>query len=160
MNSQAGKVEQWELYDNGSGKVDALKARSFSVGSQTEGCVADDQAGYFYIGEEDVGIWKYGAEPNAGTARTLVDTAGTGRHLKADVEGLTIAYGNNGTGYLIASSQGDSTFAIYRREENNAFIKTFKIVAGHGIDAVSGTDGIAVTTVNLGTAFPYEVFDS
>ncbi|MBI5031574.1 MAG: phytase [Chloroflexi bacterium] len=158
VNSQAGEVEQWELYDNGSGKVDALKVRSFSVGSQTEGCVADDQAGYFYIGEEAIGIWKYAAEPNAGTARTLVDTTGIGGHLKADVEGLTLTYGDNGTGYLIASSQGDSTFAIYRREGNNPFVKTFKIVAGNGIDAVSGTDGIDVTTVNLGAAFPYGVF--
>jgi len=44
----------------------------------------------------------------------------------ADVEGLTIAYGSDGKGYLIASSQGNSTFAIYRREGDNTYV--FKLV--------------------------------
>ena len=63
-NDKNGAVEQWELFDNGSGKVDGVRVRSFDVGSQTEGMVADDQLGYLYVGEEDVGIWRYGAEPN------------------------------------------------------------------------------------------------
>ncbi len=158
VNSKAGEVEQWQLFDNGSGKVDAVKVRAFAVGSQTEGCVADDEAEYFYIGEEAVGIWRYEAEPDAGTARTLVDKTGPGGHLTSNVEGLTIAYGDNGTGYLIASSQGNSTFAVYRREGDNAFVKTFRIGGGKGIDAVSSTDGIDVTTANLGTGFSNGVF--
>ena len=90
--------------------------RSFSVGSITEGCVADDETGSLYIAEENVAIWRYGAEPGAGTARTQVDTAGGNGHLTADIEGLTLYYGDGGAGYLLASSQGSSTFAIYRRE--------------------------------------------
>src|SRR6185295_4252797 len=126
VNSEAGAVEQWELFDNGSGKVDAARVRAFDVGSQTEGCVADDQLGSFYIGEESRGIWKYGAEPDAGTSRTLIDSTDSGGHLTADVEGLTIAYDANGTGYLIASSQGNNTFVLYTREGANAYIKTFQ----------------------------------
>ncbi len=137
--------------------------RSFAVGpiapgSITEGCVADDELGHVYIAEEQVGIWKYGAEPGSGTARTQVDRTGSGGHLTADVEGLTIAYTGNGTGYLIASSQGNSTFVMYQREAHNAYVKTFAIGAGNAIDGVSGTDGIDVTTANLGPAFPYGVF--
>ena len=71
--------------------------RQFSVGSTTEGCVADDEVGHFYVAEEDVAIWKYGAEPGAGTSRTKVDGAGGGR-LTADIEGLAIYYASNGTG--------------------------------------------------------------
>jgi 3-phytase len=158
VNSKLGEVEQWELFDNGAGKVDAERVRSFDVGSQTEGCVADDQSGHLYIGEEDVGIRKYGAEPDAGAARTLVDSTGTAGHLAADVEGLTIAYGANGTGYLIASSQGNDSFVVYKREGNNDYVKTFKVSPGDGIDGVGGTDGIDVTTTDLGPDFPSGVF--
>jgi 3-phytase len=158
VNSKTGAVEQWELFDNGGGKVDAKKVRSFEVGSQTEGCVADDELAHLYIGEEDVAIWKYGAEPGAGPARTQVDRTGAGGHLTSNIEGLTIAYGNKGTGYLIASSQGNNTYVIYRREGSNQYVKSFSIVDGPGIDGTTDTDGIDVTTANLGLAFPNGLF--
>ena len=56
--------------------MDATKVRSFNVGSQSEACVADDDLGVLYVGEEDVAIWKYGAEPTADTTRTAVDHVG------------------------------------------------------------------------------------
>jgi 3-phytase len=158
VNSEQGEVEQWELFDNHAGKVDATKVRTFDVGSQTEGCVADDQLGHFYIGEEAKGIWKYSAEPSAGSARTQVDTTGSGGQLTADVEGLTIYDAGGGRGYLIASSQGTSTYIIYRREGANAYVATFAIVATGRIDGVSETDGIDVTSANLGPAFSQGMF--
>jgi 3-phytase len=157
VNGKSGMVEQWELFDNGGGRVDARKVRQFDVGSQPEGCVADDELGHFYIGEENVGIWKYGAEPTAAT-RTQVDKTGAGGHLVPNVEGLAIAYGENGDGYLIASSQGNSTYAVYRRAGNNEYVKSFRIVDGNGVDGASETDGIDVTTASLGPAFPRGVF--
>ena len=105
-----GKVEQWELFDRG-GRVDARRVRRFSVGSQTEGCVVDDDRGDLYIGEEAKAIWKYGAEPGAGTDRAQVDKTGSGGHLKADIEGLALASESGGSGYLIASSQGTARSA-------------------------------------------------
>lgn len=158
VNSKKGEVQQWELSDNGSGKVDARKVRDFDVGSQLEGCVADDELGCFYVGEEDVGIWKYGAEPDDGTERALVDSTDSSGHLTKDVEGLTIYYASDSTGYLIASSQGSDEFVIYRREGNNAYIVTFQIAASNGIDKVTGTDGIDVVNSYLGVAFPKGVF--
>ena len=158
VNSKSGEVEQWELFDNGGGKVDAKLVRNFDVGSQVEGMVADDELGHLYVGEETVGIWKYGAEPDSGTARTQVDTTGAGGQLTADVEGLTIYYGSDGTGYLLASSQGSNGFVVYRREGTNEYVGTFRIAAGNGIDEVSDTDGIDVTNVPLGPAFPQGTF--
>ena len=75
--SQAGggQFEQYELFDAG-GRVDARKVRSFNIGGQTQGCVADDELGQLHVGEEDVGISKYGAEPTAGAARSQVDRVG------------------------------------------------------------------------------------
>ena len=154
--SKQGLVEQYELFDD-SGAVSAKKVRQIKVGGQLEGCVADDELGFLYVGEEAVGIWKYQAEPDANAERKGVDQVGPG-HLVADVEGLTIAYESNGKGYLIASSQGNSTYAVYRREDTNTFVKSFRIIAGSRIDDVTETDGIHVTTANLGPLFPKGVF--
>lgn len=158
VTSESGQVQQWRLFDAGGGQVDATLVRSFYVGSQAEGIVADDVLGHLYVGEEDRGIWKYSAEPNGGSARTQVDKTGSGGHLRADVEGLTIYYASNGTGYLLASSQGSDDFAIYRREGNNTYVGSFALVAGGGIDAVSNTDGIDVTNFSLGGQFPHGLF--
>jgi 3-phytase len=154
--SKSGDVEQWELLD-ANGKVDAKKVRNFKVGGVVEGCVTDDELGHFYVSEEAVGIWKYGAEPEAGTTRTQVAKVGDG-NLFADVEGLAIAYGADGKGYLMASSQGNHSFVVYRREGNNEFVKKFRIADGDKVDGAEETDGIDVTTANLGPAFPNGVF--
>jgi 3-phytase len=157
VNSKAGAVEQWELFDDGNGRVDGRQVRAFAVGSQTEGCVTDDELGRFYIGEEAVGIWRYGAEPSDGDTRAQVDSAGQRGHLASNIEGLTLVYGANGAGYLIASSQGNSTYALYRRGDS-AYVGSFAIGDGNGIDGVSDTDGIDATTADLGPAFPQGVF--
>jgi len=158
ITSKQGFAEQFELFDDGKGRVDARSVRRFKVGTQIEGCVADDELGHLYIGEEEVGIWKYRAEPDATLDRVKVDGVAAAGHLVADVEGLTIAYEKEGKGYLIASSQGDNSYVIYRREGDNAFVKKFRIAAGNGIDEVTNTDGVYVTTANLGSAFPRGVF--
>jgi hypothetical protein len=123
-----------------------------------EGLVADDGLRHLYVGEEDVGIWKYSAEPNGGSARTQVDRTGTGGQLAADVEGQTNYYASGGAGYLLASSQGNNEFAVYRRDANNAFVGSFGLIAGGGIDAVTDTDGIDVTNFPLGSQFPQGLF--
>jgi 3-phytase len=157
VDSEQGELEQWQLLPRGS-TVRARRVRSFDVGGQVEGCVADDALGALYIGEEARGIWRYGAEPGAGRRRRLVDSTGGGGHLDADVEGLTLAYGRNGTGLLIASSQGDDTFAVYRRDGANAFVRRFTIAAARGIDEVKSTDGIDATTANLGPRYSRGLF--
>ena len=147
-----GSVQQFELVDDGTGKVDAALVRTLPVTSITESCVADDELRHLYVGQEGVGVWKYGAEPDAGADRSSVDAVGAGR-LEADVEGMSIAYGPDGAGYLFVSSQGNSTIAIYDRSGNNPFLKNFKVTANGGIDAVTGTDGLDVTTQNAGPQF-------
>ena len=119
--------------------------------------MADDVFGNFYVAEEDVGIWKYGAEPGDGDTRTAVDAIANGR-LTADVEGLSIYYTSDNQGYLLASSQGASEFVIYDRLGDNPYITTFNTADGYGIDPVSETDGIDVTNANLGPFFPEGVF--
>jgi 3-phytase len=157
VTSKEGTVQQWELFES-TGRIDARLVRTLEVGSQTEGCVADDETGTLYVAEEEVGIWKYGAEPDSDPNRTAVDSVGAGGHLIPDIEGLALYIGKNGEGYLLASSQGDSRFVVYRREGNNEFVGSFRITEGRGIDAVSHTDGIEVTGAYLGPDFPEGVF--
>ncbi len=157
VNSPSGGVEQWELYDNGAGKVDGRRVRSFSVGSGTEGCVADDRTGTLYIGEERVGVWRYGAEPDAGNSRTAVAKVSSSGPLVADVEGLTLYETGEGAAYLLVSSQGNDSFAVYRADGANDYIGSF--VVGDGtIDGATTTDGIAVVNMALGAGFPTGLF--
>ncbi|MDX1418166.1 MAG: phytase [Candidatus Promineifilaceae bacterium] len=156
-----GGVEQWELFDNGAGQVDGTLVRRLELGSIGEGCVADDVHAQLYVGQEDVAIWKFGAEPGDGETGTAVDYVvehDASGNLSKDVEGLTLYYTSADDGYLIASSQGSSEFNIYERLGDNAFIARFNIVAGNGIDDVSGTDGIDVTNASLGQDFPQGLF--
>jgi 3-phytase len=145
--SEAGEVEQWELSDHG-GRVAARRVRTFALGSQTEGCVADDEHGTLYLDEEAAGVWRYGAEPSDGDRRTRVDEAGEDRPLVPDVEGIAIAAGPGGGGYLVVSSQGDDSFAVYEREGANAYVGSFRV------EGVQSTDGLDVTTRPLGRRFP------
>lgn len=159
VNWRDGAVEQWRI-DGTNGEITGTLVRAFTLESQVEGCVADDQLGYFYVGEEAVGVWKYGAEPNDGSTRTMVDSVDkkAGGHLTADVEGMTIYYGQDrNKGYLICSSQGNSTFQVYDRK-NNKYLRSFTIGAVGTIDETTETDGCDVSNVNFGGPFSEGVF--
>lgn len=150
-----GTFRQWRLFDNGEGRVAAEQVREFSVGSQAEGCVADDAFGNLYIDEENRGLWKYSAEPDGGNARTLIDSTKDGR-LEADVEGVSLWARDDGTGYLVVSNQGANNYYVYERGGDNAYVGHFHVVANAavGIDGASETDGLAVTSAPLGERFP------
>ncbi|MHC4428820.1 MAG: phytase, partial [Planctomycetota bacterium] len=158
VSGEHGGLEQHELFDDGNGSIGAVVVRSFDVGGITEGLVADDPNGVLYAAEEEIGIWRYGAEPDAGSERVSVDTTGVGGHLTADVEGLTIYHAPDGAGYLIASSQGSNEFVIYERAGRNGYLLTFEIVSGANADGCSSPDGIDVTNLTLGGAYPNGLF--
>ncbi|WP_327356879.1 phytase [Streptomyces sp. NBC_01304] len=150
-NSTSGRVEQWEIGVNGS-TVSATSVRLFDAGSAVEGCYADETNGKLYLGEEDVGVWVYGAEPGAGTARTKLDSAGSGGHITADTEGITAA-GNR----LYVSSQGSNDFTAYDRA-SGSYLGRFSVANGGAADDCEDTDGIDATASPLGSAFPSGVF--
>lgn len=158
VNGEDGEVQQWELFDDGAGMVDATLVRDFAVESKPEGCVADDEQGYLYLGEEDVAIWRFDAEPDRPAEPVEIARTSDDGPLVDDVEGITLYYTADGGGYLIASSQGSAEFVVYSREESPQYIGRFEIVSSDTIDGTSGTDGIDVTNVSLGDAFPDGLF--
>ncbi|MEH2260069.1 phytase [Nostoc sp.] len=165
---QTGDIAQFKLIDKGNGKIGSELVREFTIpsptaagrSSQTEGMVVDQETGFLYIAQEDVGIWKFQAEPDGSTTGKLIDHVRFegGSHLTDDAEGLTIYYGKNGTGYLLASSQGDSTFVAYTREGNNEYVGNFAIGNNGSIDSVQESDGADVINVPLGSNFPFGLF--
>lgn len=142
---------------------------------QVEGMVVDGGRDVLYAAQEDVGVWRLRADLTA--APVLMDKVkeygrhGTfdpdteectlgpdqgfgGTHLAADAEGLTIYYGRGGDGYLLASSQGDDTFAVYERQGRNRYLAQFRVGEGR-VDGAQTSDGAMVTQVGLGPAFPH-----
>jgi 3-phytase len=153
-DSADGRVRQWRISAKG-GKIAGELVREIEVGSQAEGCAADDELGHLYVAEEDVALWKYSAEPRDGSRRTSIDTVEKG-HLTDDIEGLSIYYGANGAGYLVVSNQGEDNYAVYRREGSNEYLGKFAVVANSeaGIDGASETDGLDIVSAPLGERFP------
>jgi myo-inositol-hexaphosphate 3-phosphohydrolase len=162
-SDNAGIVQQYELVANSSGKVDAIQVTrtvpfsgSGKITSQSEGCFADDELGFIYIGEETKGVWKFGAEPNS-TVNPSSPIMPTGTNIKADIEGVSVVKTGSGTGFIMVSSQGDNSFGVYRREGNNAFVKKFTVGSGT-IDNVTGSDGVDSVLANLGNGFSNGLF--
>ena len=148
MVGKDGDVTQ-SVITSENGQPQARIVRQFAVGTQSEGCVVDDATGRLYIAEENVALWQYGLDPASGTARTAVETLPS-QKLVADIEGLTLLREGAHT-FLIASSQGDSAFAVWRVEgETPVYQGRFSVYAGNGIDAVTGTDGVAALGGQVG----------
>lgn len=150
---------------------------------QFEGMVADVVHNALYLGQENVGIWRIALDaPQDASRWTLFARAkefgvpyqrewdaaeeeyactllwdrdpGLGdAHLRVDIEGLTLYDGGEGRGYLLASSQGDNTVAVYDRSESNRYLGSFRVEDGF-VDAVDETDGMMVINVALGDRFP------
>jgi 3-phytase len=157
--TRAGVLRQYALTDTDTdGRFEGRLVRQFAVGSEAEGCVADDASGALYVSEEDVALWRYGAAPGAGSTRTAVDRVTTqGGRIAADAEGVTVV-----GSYLILSAQnvanpGDSFFLVYDRT-TNAYLKSVRVVNGTGADDCDRTDGIDAYAGNLGPLFPNGLF--
>ena len=164
-----GGANQWRLADTGAGTLRGERVRAIHTETQPEGCVADDANGVLYVGEEGVGIWRLGAEPDdPPAAKELIATVrpteeaaapntASPHHLTEDVEGLAIyapPAGPADAGYLIASSQGNWTYVVFDRVPPHAYRGTFRIADGPQIDGAGETDGIEVVAAPVGPDYP------
>ncbi|MBM7831792.1 3-phytase [Agromyces cerinus] len=139
-----------------------------------EGLTVDQRTGVLYAAQEDVGLWRLQLPFGAAEPRLIdrvkdfgvhdaydpeteecapVDAADEGfggSVLEADAEGVDLYYGPGATGYLIVSSQGDDTFAVYERQGRNRLVGTFSVDGVDGADEINGSDGLAVTNRVVG----------
>jgi 3-phytase len=151
VNGKDGRYEQHELLATPDGRIATRVVRTFRVAKRPEGCAADDELGWLYVGEETVGFHRMAADPREPATLVTVDRVG-GSRLVAHVEGIAIHREAGGRGHLIVSSQGDDTYAVYRREPPNEFVGRFRITDGI-VDGTSGTDGLEVTSERLPPPF-------
>ncbi len=175
VGSKAGRVKSFAMRRGPVGWSSQAGA-DFQVGAQIEGLAADAEHGWLYIGEEQLGLWRYpigGPGPDR-PARRLVDVVAGGAaggagytatphrsgQLAPDVEGVTIYDAGGGRGWLIVSCQGEDRFAVYDRKSLR-YVGSFRLhlsPLGGERDQVTHTDGITAMAGSLGPGFPEGAF--
>lgn len=153
-----GSIRQMRLDLTGDAPR-ATIVRTMKVGTQIEGCVIDPASRSLFVGEEDVGIWRFFADASASVTGTLV-AAADGKQLVADVEGLALIQ-TGGRSLLVASSQGDNAYVVFGVPADPAaalpMLGRFRIAAGK-YGATQETDGIELMLGDFGPDYPEGLF--
>ena len=157
VNGDDTRQRQWRLVDAGNGKVRAEHVRDMAFDSQTEGCVADDANANLFVNEEDIALWRLSAEPDGGDAKTAVARVADNSALEDDLEGMSLYDLGDGRGYIVLSSQGNDSYAVFDRRGEHRYLGSFSVAAdaASGIDGISETDGLDVSSGNLGPGFEH-----
>lgn len=148
ITSKKGVFQQYEIQHSKSGMV-FKRVREFSTGGKTEGCAFDERTNSLFIAEEDQGLYRYDAAPGRDDKIVIAKTGQYG--LQADLEGVAIYPQSEKGGYVIVSSQGNSSYALFQLPDYK-FVTRFKIVRGQ-VDGTSHTDGLDATA-NPSPLFP------
>lgn len=158
INAKNGRVQQFELLPTAEGRIAINKVRDIVFDSQVEGMVADPVYHTLYVGEEDAGIWKVPARPEGASQKFLIPESSEGNpNISYDVEGLAL-YAQEAGGYLLASSQGNFSYAVFDRLPPHAYVTSFTLQSRDLLDGVEETDGIEAVSFPLGDRFPMGVF--
>lgn len=151
VNDADGRYRQYRIEASGNTYAGKL-VRQFKVATQPEGCVADDRNARLFLGEEKRGLWVMAADAAAPASMRMVLPVGP--QLHADVEGMAIYHGKRAS-YLVVSSQGNNSYVVLDALPPYKVRGVFRIGfnSAAGIDGSSETDGLDVTSANLGGAF-------
>ena len=152
INDEDGRYEQWEVIDSEQGWRGQL-VRNFAVSTQPEGCATDEKNHRLFVGEENKALWTLGAEPTDSTNMEMIAEAGG--MLKADIEGMEV-YQTESKNILVVSSQGNDSYVLFEASAPYKYLGRFRVDlnAKLGIDGASETDGLTVTSANLGKQYP------
>ena len=157
VTHKSGKVDLYAIQLDQPAR--AFAVTGFDLKTQLEGCVFDEQNKVLFVGREEVGIMAarfadiFDDSLALGTKEVMVvDLVDGESGITADVEGLTLYRTGETSGYVIASSQGNNSFAVYDRE-TFAFLGRFGVADGPQVDGVAETDGIDASSANLGPGF-------
>jgi 3-phytase len=150
-------------------------------GPQAEGVTFDPQRGLFFMAQEDVGLWVVKVDRNGFHSQPQLlekvkefgipgtfnpeteecdfgpDPGFGGKHVAADIEGLTIWHIPFIQDILLVSSQGDSRFVAFGNGGLGSFIGDFTIDDGPTVDGVQHSDGAQVLAEPL-PGFPLGLF--
>ncbi len=111
-----GYLYQYLLNNNGAGVITGELVRKFGKYSgkkEIESIAVDQELGYIYYSDEQVGIRKYYADPVKGNEELALFGK---NQFKEDNEGISIYNLDDTTGYILVSDQSANRFNIYPRE--------------------------------------------
>jgi len=150
-------LRQYLLKDNGDGQVVAELVRkfgNFSGVKEIEAIAVDNQLGYIYYSDENVGVKKYYAHPDSSNIElALFGTEG----FTDDHEGISIYNQTDSTGFILVSDQQANKFQIFRREGEANNPHEHNLVKAMLFSTVE-SDGNEITSENLGPDFPKGLF--
>ncbi len=153
----SGYLWQYKLEENAGaigGKV-VRKFGNFSGKKEIEAIAVDNELGYIYYADEQVGIKKYFADPDKKDDTELAFFGQ--KDFKSDHEGIAIYKKSAETGYLLISNQQKNTFMVYAREGSNGDPHKHTLLAEIPVSTIE-CDGADVINVNLGAQFPNGMF--
>lgn len=143
-----GVIEQYKLSNETADDALVLTMQaSYQFDTQLEGCVVDDTHQRLFVGEEERGIWAFDGIQTGLDVPTLIDEVGSKNGIVADIEGLALYHSEKPL--LLASSQGNDSFAVYQAMPPYQFVTRFRINANENVDGAQETDGIEVTHIAL-----------
>lgn len=141
-------LEQYLLKDAGNGTVTGEMVRrfgKFSGKKEIESIAVDNELGYVYYSDEQVGIRKYYADPAKGNNELALFGQG---EYKEDNEGISIYKFKDGTGYILVSDQSANCFNVYPREGTKGNSNIHTRLASIPV-STDQSDGSEVTSISL-----------
>lgn len=145
---------QYELFYSETKNLSAKLIRKFGKFSgkkEIEAIAIDNEMGFVYYSDEQVGIRKYYADPAKNNNNEL---AFFGQNdFKSDNEGIAIYKKTDKTGYILVSNQQANTFVVYPREGSKNNKNAHYKIAEFPTSTIE-CDGADATSVNLGSKFP------
>jgi 3-phytase len=152
VTSKENGVKQYELMDNGQGRVAGRELRCWPL-PMCEGAVADDQAGKIYVSVEAEGVFQLPGDPADATEPLRVISKSDEQDFVGDVEGITLLRTEPDAAFLLLSDQGASQFRLYQISEG----RTFPLRAIFAVERTQHTDGVDITLSPFGARFPHGV---
>ena len=153
-----GYLWQYQLSDAGNGTITGKVVRKFGKYSgkkEIEAIAVDNELGFIYYSDEQVGVRKYLADPAANHNEQLALFAESG--FSVDHEGIAIYKTGAKTGYLLVSNQGSQSFMVYPREGSQNNPHQYNLITEIPVSAIE-TDGADAVAVNLGPNYPDGIF--
>jgi 3-phytase len=158
VSDKTGAIEQWSfVFDTVCACIQQSLEYTFKLQDQVEGLVVDEENHILFAAVEDGGIYTFNLNRPQNEPVFISQSNEENTNIKYDVEGLALYYLPGGEGYLIASSQGNNSYAVFNRSHPHEYLGSFQVGEGK-IDGVSETDGIEVCNLSFGAYYPHGLF--
>ncbi|GGI27547.1 phytase [Pedobacter mendelii] len=145
---------QYLLTDDGKGNVKADLVRKFGKYSgkkEIEAIAVDNELGFVYYCDEQVGVRKYYADPAKGNNELSLFGQGD---FSVDNEGIAIYKSAGNKGYILVSDQGSRQLKVYSRIGTNKSANQHVLLTTIKYSA-NQTDGIDVVSTPLNSDFKH-----